>query len=102
MDRYPNLRTVIKAEFGSVYRFCKESALPEGTVKHLILGNLGERAEGKARRRVEAGLLELRPQLDMNGVWARQDPKDKNNLVVEVPEGARTVRIHYTVSISFE
>lgn len=102
MDRYPNLRTLINAEFGGINKFCREAGLPAATVKQLILGNLGELADLNARNRVEEALLRLRPELNMNGVWARQDPKDKNNLVIKIPEGAKTIRITWTVTISFE
>jgi len=102
MDRYPNLRTLLNAEFGSIYRFCREADLPQSTVKHLILGDLGPAAELNAIRRVEAALMKLRPELDLNGVWAKVERRGKNELVVEVPEGTRRIRLSWTVTISFE
>lgn len=102
MDRFPNLRAVINAQFGSVYKFCQATGLPQSTVKMLILGKLNTVAEVNARRKVDDALRRLQPDLNMNGVWARQDPQEKNNLVVEVPPGTKAVEIHFTVSISFQ
>ena len=115
MDRYPNLRAKIKQEFGSIYQFCRETKLPPATVKHLILGNLGDRAEAKAKGLIEKafeGRLGPGPTTDrcppsavighLPGLWIRQDPKEMNNLVLEVPPGTKMVRINWTVSITFE
>lgn len=93
---------MIKAEFGSIYKFCRETELPPATVKMLILGNLGSAAEANAVNRVNEALRAHRPHLDMSGVWARQVPAQKNNLVIEVPQGKRAIEITFTVSVNFK
>jgi|Deesub1362B_J571_1020462.scaffolds.fasta_scaffold27750_1 hypothetical protein len=100
MDRYPNLRSVLVAEFGSVYRFCKEAGLPESRVKHLILGDLGPLAETRNRLRVEKALKRLRPSLNLNGIWAKFEPETVSERIEVV--GRRRLRIVTTVITEIE
>jgi len=99
-DRYPNLRAFLVSEFGSIYRFCKESGLPQATVKHLILGDLGPLAELRARQRVNKALLKLRPDLPLNGIWAKFEPETVSERIEVV--GRRRLRIVTTVITEIE
>jgi len=103
MDRYPELRTAIKQNFGSIYQFIRESEVAKSTVEHLILGNLNEAAERNAQAKIQEALTRLRPDADLSEIWIRQEPQEKNNLVMEIPSGAKRLRINLgKVDVTFE
>lgn len=102
MDRFPSLRQMISEEFGTVYQFARETGIPKATVIHLLLGNLGERAEVKAQERIEEAFGRLRPERNLSGLWIRQDPQEANNLVLEIPPGTRKMRINISIHHDFE
>ncbi|MBM4305713.1 MAG: hypothetical protein FJ115_02060 [Deltaproteobacteria bacterium] len=68
MKRYGVIDDLIKKEFGSFGRFCRESGIPKTTLSLLIRGKYGS-DEQKVIKRVSGVLKELRPELDLSHIW---------------------------------
>jgi hypothetical protein len=68
MDRYPHLRFLIEREFGSVSKFCRETAVPKSTITMLIQGKYPGR-ESSAIERINRVLVKSRPGSDLARIW---------------------------------
>lgn len=92
-DRYPVLRRVLDAEYGSVSGFVRASKIPKATVVLVIKGNYGKGkiSDGAQKERIEAFLMADRPELDLSGLWA--DERSPERVTIDIKAGSRRVHI---------
>lgn len=63
------MNDLIRKEFGSLGKFCRESGFSKATLSLLVRGRYGG-IEAKMLRRVNEKLKELRPELDLSNIWS--------------------------------